>query len=381
MSMTVSYVYKVINKINGKFYIGKSNDPHSRFIRHLSVGKTQYNKNNQYQYIHRAITKYGSDAFYLEIIEECVSEEVAYDRETYWVKKLQSNNKNIGYNLNEGGVGGGSPNVEVRKKISKTLSGRITSLRGFLRCLQKIFLLLPNYKKNIFVKIKYNKDIKFGEERKTLLENYYNNTHNYVINDYNKKLTDELKNDILYFHKTKMFFKDELSNIFNIPLKSVKFIISRYKNVGISSDKQKHQNRVNGHLGKKHSEEHKRKISEANKGKIISEAARNKISIANSGENNGMYGKTPSVESKQKMAEFQATRNIREPLTEEHKNKLRTAASKQDFSFRISLEVKQEIVKLYATNQYTKKQLAEKFNLKFNSVVKIIRTAKKASKN
>jgi group I intron endonuclease len=45
------------------------------------------------------------------------------------------------------------------------------------------------------------------------------------------------------------------------------------------------------HLGKKLTEETKKKISLKNKGKIISNKTKLKISIANSGKNNGMYGR------------------------------------------------------------------------------------------
>lgn len=122
-------------------------------------------------------------------------------------------------------------------------------------------------------------------------------------------------------------------------------------------------------------EEHKVKISIGNMGKTQTEEAKQKISTANKGENNGMFGKTPLKESKQKMSEFQSNR-VRKPLTEDHKNALKKACKNQDHSFRIPIEIKNEIVQLYASGNYTKRQLAEKFNLKYNSVVKIIRSHK-----
>lgn len=47
-------------------------------------------------------------------------------------------------------------------------------------------------------------------------------------------------------------------------------------------------------------------------------------------------------------------------------------------SYRIPTEVKQEVITLFASGIFTKKQLAEKFNLKRSSVVELyleIRTA------
>ena len=59
--------------------------------------------------------------------------------------------------------------------------------------------------------------------------------------------------------------------------------------------------------GKKHSDESKKKMSEAKKGKKLSEETRNKMSEAHkgkhAGENNSMYGKHHTEESKKKMSE------------------------------------------------------------------------------
>lgn len=129
-------------------------------------------------------------------------------------------------------------------------------------------------------------------------------------------------------------------------------------------------------LGKKHSREHNRKISESNKGKIISQSVREKISKANLGENNGMFNKTHSTKTKEKMIKSHGSRKFRKPLSEEHKEKNRIAASKQDHSFRIPQETKEQIISMYDSGNYTKRQLAEKYNIKYNSVVKILRVIK-----
>ena len=43
-------------------------------------------------------------------------------------------------------------------------------------------------------------------------------------------------------------------------------------------------------------------------------------------------------------------------------------------SIKISKETKNEVRELYKTGRYVKRQLSEMFNLKFNTIVKIIRT-------
>lgn len=127
------------------------------------------------------------------------------------------------------------------------------------------------------------------------------------------------------------------------------------------------------HLGKKHSKKTKMSMSVAHKGKVLSSETKNKISQANVGENNGMYGKTISEETRNKLSNFQSSRP-RKALTEEHKRKNREAAAKQDRSYHIPIEIKNEIIKLYATCEYTKRQLSNEFNIKYNSIVKILRS-------
>jgi len=55
--------------------------------------------------------------------------------------------------------------------------------------------------------------------------------------------------------------------------------------------------------GFKHTDESKRKISEARKGKVKSDETKRKISEANKGEKHAMYGKHHTDETKRKMSE------------------------------------------------------------------------------
>ncbi|MEI6842628.1 MAG: NUMOD3 domain-containing DNA-binding protein [Methanomicrobiales archaeon] len=68
----------------------------------------------------------------------------------------------------------------------------------------------------------------------------------------------------------------------------------------------------------------KRKIGEAQKGKTVSQETRRKISDAIKGKNNPMFGKSPSVETRRKMS---VARKLRAPPSDE--TRLRMSESKK----------------------------------------------------
>lgn len=358
--MTISYVYKLTNKINNKCYVGKSNNPATRLVRHFSTAKTGYDKSHKYRYIHRAIAKYGKENFVFEIIETCESEELAYKRECYWIETLKSNEPVYGYNLNAGGLGGKSPNADVRQRISRTLTGRTVTLGGLLRKLHKIFLFIPNYSE-IF---KPTSEIKREDECRRMLE---------PLNIQKvRKLNDDAKRTILQLNELSCLYNADIADVLGLKESTVRYVVSRYPN-GLISEERKHINRSNAHKGKTLSEEHRKHISESNMGKKVSQEVRVKISEANSGENNGMFGKTPSITAKRKMSEFQSSRSHR-PMTEEEKQKLSDNLRGKPRPPPIPLDLKNEVVQYYVSGNYTKHQLSEMFSLKYNSIVKIIRT-------
>src|SRR5260370_1096721 len=115
-----SYVYIITNKINGKIYIGKANDPEVRWKKHLYTVKYGEKKYGFY-YLHAAIRKHGVDSFIFGIIESCDTEEMALEREVYWIKYYQSNNREIGYNLTDGGDGVSGRKCTDEEKIQKSI--------------------------------------------------------------------------------------------------------------------------------------------------------------------------------------------------------------------------------------------------------------------
>jgi group I intron endonuclease len=107
-------IYKTTNLINGKIYIGQDskNDP-----KYLGSGI----------FLKRAIKKHGYKNFKKEILEECNSKEELDERERYWIKRLDSQNVSVGYNIANGGQGGGIHTEETKKLIGSYHKGKTIS--------------------------------------------------------------------------------------------------------------------------------------------------------------------------------------------------------------------------------------------------------------
>lgn len=73
-------IYKFTNKINGKIYIGMSNDIQRRYREHLYLSCKK-----QDTYFHQALHKYGIDNFDFQIVEtyDNISREELGKREQY----------------------------------------------------------------------------------------------------------------------------------------------------------------------------------------------------------------------------------------------------------------------------------------------------------
>jgi group I intron endonuclease len=90
-------IYKLTCSINGKIYIGKSINIHTRLGQHRRCRGVYY--------FDFAIAKYGWDSFTVEILEIFEnfdkSKDNAYllERESFYIKLFDSANKAVGYNL------------------------------------------------------------------------------------------------------------------------------------------------------------------------------------------------------------------------------------------------------------------------------------------
>lgn len=91
-------IYIIKNTLNSKVYVGQTTvSLKLRFQNHLSAARC-----NKGYVIGKAIRKYGEQNFYIELLEECLTEEIN-NREIYWIKLFDSTNNNFGYNMSIGG--------------------------------------------------------------------------------------------------------------------------------------------------------------------------------------------------------------------------------------------------------------------------------------
>lgn len=97
------YVYKIINKINKKSYIGITYDIKERFKYH----KQRYNKTSKEEYVKKplymAFRKYGIKNFIFLVLYSNLSMEEACNKEIELIKKFKTLTHENGYNVTKGG--------------------------------------------------------------------------------------------------------------------------------------------------------------------------------------------------------------------------------------------------------------------------------------
>jgi len=136
------YIYVIQNKINDKLYVGKTGKPLKRFAEHINIASGS--KPREHSLIHSALSKYGTDNFTFQTIEEWEDERDAYEAEKFWIEFFRSNvskfGRDAGYNVNEGGMGAGTGSAnpmfgkthstETIAKMSKNRTGEGNAMFG-----------------------------------------------------------------------------------------------------------------------------------------------------------------------------------------------------------------------------------------------------------
>lgn len=92
-------IYKITNTVNGKIYIGQTSNFVDRKKNHRYHGKS-----GKYDFpLYKAMRKYDVENFKFEIIDNSDTREDLNEREKYWIEFYNSKNREIGYNVLDGG--------------------------------------------------------------------------------------------------------------------------------------------------------------------------------------------------------------------------------------------------------------------------------------
>lgn len=119
------YVYKIVNTINGKIYVGQKKGMPTDSENYYGSGML----------IKRAIEKYGIQQFKKEILCLCFTQDELNRQETFWIQELKAYDRNLGYNISKTNFGGdtytNNPNLEnIKLNKSRETSGEKNPMFG-----------------------------------------------------------------------------------------------------------------------------------------------------------------------------------------------------------------------------------------------------------
>lgn len=148
-------IYIATNRINGKYYIGKTKFIlNKRKKEHENDAKNPNKKNTLFS---RSLLKYGFENFDWEILIDNINEkEMLNDLEVFCIADLSASNKLFGYNMTSGGDGGGfilegHPNEhKIRKERSERVKGKNNYFYGVHLCGEKH----PSWGKEVSLEIR-----------------------------------------------------------------------------------------------------------------------------------------------------------------------------------------------------------------------------------
>ena len=121
------FIYLIINLIDGKIYVGQTRRTvQVRWREHVDYALRFASGN---PHLDAAIRKYGEETFSVETLAEASSLEELDELEIFWINRLGTLNRNLGYNLHSGGH---HPvlSQETKDKISRSLAGRPSPYKG-----------------------------------------------------------------------------------------------------------------------------------------------------------------------------------------------------------------------------------------------------------
>lgn len=186
------YVYKITNLINGKSYIGQTNNLKRRFQEHL------HDKRKSHP-IHLALNKYGKENFSYEVLYygENYNEE-----EKKWIAYYDTKNKENGYNVVSGGQDSSGEDNPIAK-ISQEKANEVIEL------LLNSKLSRDEIAQKTNLNITFIDHINHGEA-------WSDTQYTYPLRKFSSKISDEKLKEVIMLLKDDSKSIDDIVNITNI---------------------------------------------------------------------------------------------------------------------------------------------------------------------
>ena len=122
--MSEGVIYKIINEINGKKYIGSTINKSRRWRDHKRMLKNNCHDN---QHLQNAWNKYGSNSFRFSVIEKIQDVDNLLGREDFYIKYINYYNPESLYNIAKdakASMRGREMSEKTRKKMSESHKGK-----------------------------------------------------------------------------------------------------------------------------------------------------------------------------------------------------------------------------------------------------------------
>ena len=187
----ISGIYKIINKVNGKYYVGSSNNIIRRWTEHkLELSKNRHNND----YLQKSYNKHGINDFDFIIIEKVSVDKLIETEQKYLDTAKQEKYKCYNLNFLADRV---EMTDEVREKISKSNKGK-----HYMTEEDRLYLSKLNIGKPI------------SKERKQKLQGKNNPNHNKTIYTFRNTKTNETFMGTCFELRTKYnLFHENISKV------------------------------------------------------------------------------------------------------------------------------------------------------------------------
>ena len=220
-------VYKILNIINNKYYIGSTKMKIRLRLNH----HIQALRNNNHKNIHlqRAWNKYGEENFKFLILENCVKD-IVYDREQFY---LDNRDVELSYNINPNATGF-SENLETLEKLKKS-HAIYNSIASYYYCkvknneitLEEVPVMYHNSIKSWLNHVPWNKGKKYDSTEHLKVKHRFTEK----LKNKCKKFSEQYRenSDTIYVYDLNWNFVDvfrsskdlaDLSKLINLPMKS-----------------------------------------------------------------------------------------------------------------------------------------------------------------